>query len=229
MVQTTGKNLWVASSDGDLERVQYLIEHEGYTPNDKDENSYSPMHAAASYAHLPLLEYLLSKGGNINLPDDDGETPLYVVESVCVAKFLVERGADAKWKNNDGLTAAQQLKEDHPEVAQLLEELTGELTGPGDDNGRIGAGVQERGLSSELQISQFALDNYTTTQSAALMEEAQKIMEQCAQEGVEPDDRLREVLERAIQDGQLVFGQRPESEEVEGSNVVDANKKLREE
>jgi hypothetical protein len=62
------------------------------------------MHAAASYAHLELLEYLISIGGDINLRDADGDSPLYVVESVEMARWMIERGADPTIKNDDGLT-----------------------------------------------------------------------------------------------------------------------------
>jgi ankyrin repeat protein len=61
-------------------------------------------HAAASYAHLDLLEYLISKGGDINHADSDGETPLFTVESVEVAKWMIERGAKYDVKNDEGET-----------------------------------------------------------------------------------------------------------------------------
>lgn len=60
-------------------------------------------HAAASYAHLDILAYLLSKGGNINLQDEEGETPLFTVETMAAAQFLVEHGADVSIENNDGI------------------------------------------------------------------------------------------------------------------------------
>jgi hypothetical protein len=59
-------------------------------------------HAAASYAHLELLDYLISKGGDINHADSDGETPLFTVESVDVAKWMIERGAKYDVKNAEG-------------------------------------------------------------------------------------------------------------------------------
>jgi ankyrin repeat protein len=59
-------------------------------------------HAAASYGHLELLEYLISKGGDINIADEDGETPIFTVESVEVARWLVEHGANADVQNNEG-------------------------------------------------------------------------------------------------------------------------------
>jgi hypothetical protein len=64
------------------------------------------MHAAASYAHTDLLEYLISVGGDVNLRDDDGDTPLYVVESVEMARWLVERGADVGVVNEEGLSVS---------------------------------------------------------------------------------------------------------------------------
>lgn len=76
----------------------------GATPNDPDANSYTPMHAAASYAHIELLEYLVSAGGDVNVKDADGDTPLFTCETVDAARWLVEHGADAAHKNGEGLT-----------------------------------------------------------------------------------------------------------------------------
>lgn len=67
------------------------------------------MHAAASYAHLTLLGYLLANGGDINLRDDDGDTPLYVVESVEMAEWMVRHGADPGLTNDEGLTVCPPL------------------------------------------------------------------------------------------------------------------------
>ena len=85
---------------------QHLIETENLSPNIPDPNSYTPMHAAASYAHTDLLEYLISKGGDINLRDDDGDTPLYVVESVDMARWMIERGADWGVVNEEGMSVS---------------------------------------------------------------------------------------------------------------------------
>ncbi len=67
-------NIWVAASDGNLARVEELLAS-GLSPNEKDENSYTPMHAAASYGHLAMLDFLIAHGGDINLTDNDGDTP----------------------------------------------------------------------------------------------------------------------------------------------------------
>jgi ankyrin repeat protein len=66
------------------------------------------MHAAASYAHIELLEYLVSAGGDINLADEDGDTPLFTVETVRAAQWLVEHGANAAHMNEEGLTVSRE-------------------------------------------------------------------------------------------------------------------------
>lgn len=80
-------------------------------------------HAAASYGHLDILTYLVSKGiqarwwlvsadhpitgGNVNVTDEDGDTPLFTVENIETAQFLVDNGADPAWRNHEGLTVCQ--------------------------------------------------------------------------------------------------------------------------
>lgn len=80
--------------------------HAGTSPNALDENSYSPLHAAASWGHADILRYLVERGGDINLTDSDRETPLFVVENVGMAKLVVELGGDPKWTNEDGVTVS---------------------------------------------------------------------------------------------------------------------------
>jgi ankyrin repeat protein len=117
------------------------------SPNVPDEYTYTPMfgsrslviyphsvgaetppdrHAAASYGHLDVLEYLISQGhtlicnfivpnsriynhffqtgGDVNVTDGDGETPLYGVENIETARFLVQHGARVDIVNNEGVS-----------------------------------------------------------------------------------------------------------------------------
>lgn len=88
-------------------------------------HAVSERHAAASYGHLDILTYLISKGnksrrwlvsadhpisgGNVNVTDEDGDTPLYTVENIETARLLVDNGADSAWRNHEGLTVCQAL------------------------------------------------------------------------------------------------------------------------
>ena len=89
-----------------------------------DANGYTLLHALASYNHLDLLRELVNAfHGDPNIRDNDGETPLFVVETVEAAKCLVdELAADLTTKNEDGSTAEEKIAEeqDYPEVAAWL-------------------------------------------------------------------------------------------------------------
>ncbi|KAK0485152.1 ankyrin repeat-containing domain protein [Armillaria novae-zelandiae] len=113
-------NIWIAAGDGDLARVEELV-LTGTLPNIPDDFTYTPMHAAASYGHINILEFLLAHGGDVNITDDDGETPLYVVEDVVTARWLIDHGAVIDRTNNEGVSPIESLAEDFPQVAEFLQ------------------------------------------------------------------------------------------------------------
>ncbi|CAO1622627.1 unnamed protein product [Sympodiomycopsis kandeliae] len=126
-------NVWIAASEGNQAQVESFFESDpSLKPTSPDQNTYTPLHAAASYAHHDLLRWLLthSRGSktDVDVTDEDGDTPLFVVEDVNTAKLLIEEfKADAKHTNNDGLTAAATLHENgFEEVAEYIRGVTGE-------------------------------------------------------------------------------------------------------
>lgn len=67
-------------------------------------------------------------GGNANVTDGDGDTPLFAAETVDAARCLVEElGADLGHRNDAGLTAAEAIEEDggFPLVAAYLQDKAG--------------------------------------------------------------------------------------------------------
>ena len=101
------KNIWLASSDGDLNQVKFLVENSGVNVNSYDDNSYTPMHASISWNQYDVLNYLISKGGNIDIVDDDGESPLFVVETLEMARYIVENlNANPNLRNKEGKTVS---------------------------------------------------------------------------------------------------------------------------
>lgn len=45
----------------------------------------------------------------MNVTDNDGDTPLYVVENVETARFLVEHGATINRQNDEGISVRETL------------------------------------------------------------------------------------------------------------------------
>ena len=56
----------------------------------------------------------------MNVTDEDGDTPLYVVENVETARYLVERGAVVDRRNGEGQTVRA-----HPSHTRALVGLCG--------------------------------------------------------------------------------------------------------
>lgn len=91
----------------------------------QDEHGYSLMHAAASYSHLDLLRALVTEFNiNVDLKDEDGETALFVAETLDCAKLLVEElHANFTIRSaEDGCNARERIEAegDYPEVAVYL-------------------------------------------------------------------------------------------------------------
>ncbi|KAH9928602.1 ankyrin repeat-containing domain protein [Fomitopsis serialis] len=184
------KNIWVAAGDGDLERVRVrcMLMRAALSANIPDENTYTPMHAAASYGQLHVLDYLVSKGGDVNITDNDGDTPLYVVENIETARWLVEHGATVERQNSEGISPAQYLEEDFPEVAAYLHSLTA-TTDPAS------------AASSLTQPSQHAQNLASEHLTSSLIQSVQDVMQRAEAEGRNPDEELRQVVGRTVLEG----------------------------
>lgn len=57
--------------------------------------------------HFEFTKLYISLGGRVNIVDEDGETPLFVTETVDVARFLVEHGARVDHRNLDAMSVSQ--------------------------------------------------------------------------------------------------------------------------
>ena len=104
--------------------------------SEQDDHGYSLLHAAASYNHIEILRSLVNEFHvNINLEDEDGETCLFVTETLPIAQCLVEElHINIDTQNDEGMTAAEKVAQegDFPEVAAYLQSISGSQTDPGD-------------------------------------------------------------------------------------------------
>ncbi|KAL0570213.1 hypothetical protein V5O48_011750 [Marasmius crinis-equi] len=159
------------------------------SPNAPDPFTYTPMHAAASYGHLQVLEYLISKGGNVNITDSDGDTPLYTVENVETARFLVDHGGIVDVVNQEGVSPIAHLAEDFPSVSSFLESHPSHT--PSSDTTNAPS-------QNPAQSSQYAQNLASEQLTSELLSSVQALVEQ----GI-PQDQIEEELRRLV--GNTVF------------------------
>jgi ankyrin repeat protein len=97
----------------------------------RDAHGYSLVHAAASYNQLNVLRDLVQKySADVNILDEDGETPLFATENTEVAKCLVEElGADVNLRNSEGKTAEEKICEEEGEGHEVYQYLRSQRTG----------------------------------------------------------------------------------------------------
>eukprot|EP00126_Sphaerothecum_destruens_P015311 Sdes_comp9264_c0_seq1m744 len=86
-------------------------------------HSKNALHAAASYGHPELMEYLIENGAVVDLVDADGDTPLHVCESEFCTRILLQYGADPSKVNFENKTALQVAEEEErDEVLTILKD-----------------------------------------------------------------------------------------------------------
>ncbi|KAK3323678.1 ankyrin repeat-containing protein [Cercophora scortea] len=159
----------------------------------QDDHGYSLLHATASYNHLDILRSLVRDYSvAVDLKDEDGETALFVVETVEAARVLVEElGLNAGLRNDEGLTAREKFEAEaeSPEVAEYLLSL------------ESGASVVNSATTNGSTIGSVdPLDGLQVT--VGTMEEADAA-------GLQPDPEFRRRIEElaAREDFQTSAGQ----------------------
>lgn len=119
------KTPYILAADNDPQLLPLLRSNPSLVSS-QDSHGYSIPHAAASYNHLDLLRTLVNEFHvDVNIKDEDGETPLFVVETVETAQVLVdELKADLTVKNDEGLTAEEKIRMegDFTTIADYLRE-----------------------------------------------------------------------------------------------------------
>lgn len=187
-------NIWVAAADNQVDIVQSHLDLGNFTPNSKDPNGYTPIHAAASYGHINLLKLLIQNGGDINIQDNEGDTPLHHVEDLATATIMVEElKADYKLKNSEGQTPAEYIEEDGelPELAQYLRSLA-------HDQPQSASVLDALPVPGEIDGHQirYTMEENQGEFSSQRRQQLEEIMKT-----ENPDEALREFVTSAITEG----------------------------
>ena len=110
-----------ASKSGFLNIIRYLIEKKHIDKDIKGELQKTPLHYGCIGGHLSLVEYLISKGANINAVDDGGFTSLHLASQwnhINIVKFLISKGANKHIKNDIGCEPYKYAQNE--EIAKIL-------------------------------------------------------------------------------------------------------------
>ena len=96
-----------ASNSDLLQIVKYLIENRKVDLNTKGYFERTPLHKACENGYLPIVDYLISKGANIEAKDKEGKTPLHYACSnnhSLIVGYLISKGANIEAMDENGRT-----------------------------------------------------------------------------------------------------------------------------
>lgn len=144
-----------------------------------------------------MINLLLSRGADVNIIDFEGETPLYVAETVEVAQLLLSHGADASHRNNEGRTAASiAYEEGWMGVADLLRNVTGEI-------------------QPEYEEEEEDYSHLETSANSEFVEKIDRLMKATEEDGVNRDDELVSMMKTLIMGDHASTKQENEAESLE--------------
>lgn len=210
----TQSNPFLLAADNSPELLPLLRRHHSLAAA-QDDHGYSLLHAAASYNHLDLLRSLLAEFNvPVDLKDEDGETALFVCETVECARLLVEEfHADISVRGEDGKTAWEKIEAegDFPEVATYLlsREVIKEPSGNNGVNGTTSTAniiSQAPPLPEGLSIDIGTMAPEDVGDEVVDTEFKRRIEELAARsdfQGEEGQRQLRELITEAVR-GQIV-------------------------
>ena len=101
--------IFEAAAVGDLQRVAELVEADPDLVNAYAPDGFQPLGLAAYFGRLPVVEYLLIKGAEVNSPSQNKQKvmPLHSAvasQNVPIASALLDQGADANARQQDDFT-----------------------------------------------------------------------------------------------------------------------------
>ena len=105
-------SLHFAVSEGNLSAVKTLCKLTPSIINEKDEQGQTALHYAAKKGFDKAVTFLIKMGVDINAQDKFGQTALHYAAKSCLSttKALIDAGAGAFIKDNDGYTAFNYAK-----------------------------------------------------------------------------------------------------------------------
>ena len=174
-----------------------LLREDPTIASKQDKHGYSLLHAAASYNHISLARALVREFGvDVNMRDEDGETCLFVTETVAMATCLVEElHLDTSLTSDEGLTAAKKIEEEGEfvDVASYLRGTStanGEATSGTSDIRPIASSAHPPSIPSNVTMDIRTMETETDEPDP---EFKRRIDELAAKDDFRGEDRQREL------------------------------------
>jgi len=116
--------LLIASENGFVEKVQFLLKNSTLDINKKNKFAYTPLHCATANDHKYVAKLLIENGANMNEKNLCGETPLHLAlffNHLDIANMLIENGANVNESVSDKETPLHlALEAGHQDIVKLL-------------------------------------------------------------------------------------------------------------
>jgi len=107
VTQSYSQEIFRAVMTGDLEKTKIMLDEHPEWINATSWGDWTPLHRAAQFGYADIVDFLISKGSNLEAKTDLGMTPLYTAiigQKSDICKQLIDKGADVFARRNDGET-----------------------------------------------------------------------------------------------------------------------------
>lgn len=105
-IQHSESTIFEKAGWDEVDKIRPLLKKDPNILFQRDENGRTMLHYALESGNDPVAEFLISKGADINTPDNDNRTPLHCAVERCTrytVELLISKGAKVNVLDNQGV------------------------------------------------------------------------------------------------------------------------------